>query len=100
MRFSDKVAVVTGADSGIGRATATRLLAECATVFAVDVQHTQPWPDPGAGPLRLLHLDVADPAAREQLKTVLRAQDRQVDRQAHFAGLLRIAPFLDATTRD
>jgi 3-oxoacyl-[acyl-carrier protein] reductase len=35
-RFSDRITVVTGAASGIGRATAVRLAAEGATVAAVD----------------------------------------------------------------
>ena len=37
MRFSGKTAVVTGAASGIGRATALRLVAEGATVVAGDI---------------------------------------------------------------
>ena len=100
MRFSDKTAVVTGADSGIGRATATRLLAEGATVFAVDVHHTQPWPEPDAGRLHLLDLDVADPAAPEQLSARLRAAGRPVDVLANVAGILHIAPFLEVTRED
>ncbi|GAB3834360.1 SDR family NAD(P)-dependent oxidoreductase [Dactylosporangium cerinum] len=100
MRFSDKVAVVTGADSGIGRATATRLLAEGATVFAVDVHHTQPWPEPDAGRLHLLDLDVADPAAGERLDAHLRAAAGHVDVLANVAGILHIAPFLEVSRED
>jgi len=37
-RFANKCALVTGAASGIGRATAARLIAEGARVLAVDVQ--------------------------------------------------------------
>ena len=100
MRFIDKVAVVTGADSGIGRATATRLLAEGATVFAVDVKHTQPWPDPDRDRLHLLDLDVADPAASEQLEARLRAEAQHVDVLANVAGILHIAPFLEVSRED
>ena len=36
-RFEGKVALVTGAASGMGRATTVRLAAEGARVFAIDV---------------------------------------------------------------
>jgi len=39
-RFESKVALITGAASGIGRAVARRLCDEGATVFAVDVDET------------------------------------------------------------
>jgi NAD(P)-dependent dehydrogenase (short-subunit alcohol dehydrogenase family) len=100
MRFSDKVAVVTGADSGIGRATATRLLAEGATVIAVDLQHTRPWQDAGAGRLQLLDLDVADPATPQRLDAYVRAGAGHVDVLANVAGILHIAAFLDVSRED
>lgn len=99
-RFGGKVAVVTGADSGIGRATATRLLDEGATVFAVDIKHSQPWQNPGEGRLRLLDLDVADPDAPEQLETCLRGEAGRVDVLANVAGILHIAPFLEVARTD
>jgi len=36
-RFDGKVALLSGASSGIGRATTLRLASEGATVFAVDI---------------------------------------------------------------
>jgi meso-butanediol dehydrogenase / (S,S)-butanediol dehydrogenase / diacetyl reductase len=41
MRFSDKTAIVTGAASGIGRATALRLVREGAQVACLDVDSAQ-----------------------------------------------------------
>ena len=36
-RFGDKVAIVTGAASGVGRATAQRLASEGASIYGIDV---------------------------------------------------------------
>ena len=37
MRLLDKIAIVTGAGGGIGRAAAVRFASEGATVFAADI---------------------------------------------------------------
>ncbi|MGI9288175.1 MAG: SDR family NAD(P)-dependent oxidoreductase, partial [Pseudomonadales bacterium] len=40
-RFDDKTVMITGAASGIGRATALRLASEGGKIFAVDVQEVE-----------------------------------------------------------
>ncbi|SNT00607.1 glucose 1-dehydrogenase/3-oxoacyl-[acyl-carrier protein] reductase [Streptosporangium subroseum] len=100
MRFSDKVAVVTGADSGIGRATAVRLLSEGATVVAADVNHTRPWAEAGDKRLHRLTLDVSEPDAAERLEEYLRGEFERIDVLANVAGILHIAPFLQVTRAD
>jgi NAD(P)-dependent dehydrogenase (short-subunit alcohol dehydrogenase family) len=73
MRFTQKAAVLTGDDSGIGRATANRLLGEGATVVA-DIEHTQAWPELHEKQVHRLILDVADPEASHLPEAHLREQ--------------------------
>lgn len=42
MRLKSKVAIITGAKSGIGRATAARFAAEGAKVVAADIRDSRP----------------------------------------------------------
>ena len=100
MRFTDKIAVVTGANSGIGRATATRLLSEGAQVLAVDIRHDRTWPDADAGQLRTLTLDIAAANAADILAHRIQAGYGRVDVLANVAGILHIAPFLDVQRAD
>src|SRR6266702_5382073 len=101
MRFSDKVAVVTGADSGIGRATAVRLLREGATVVAVDLKHTAQWPpEEDTARLHRLELDVAEVDAPARLEAYLHEHLGRVDVLANVAGILHIAPFLEVSRYD
>src|SRR5688572_20915180 len=63
-RFEGRTALVTGAASGIGRATVERLLAEGATVVGTDVQAAPDGgPTGGADRYTFLTADVRDEAA-------------------------------------
>ena len=58
-RLRDRRALVTGAGSGIGRATALRLLSEGARGVATDV-YSEGLDGPGSPSLRTFPMDVAD----------------------------------------
>jgi NAD(P)-dependent dehydrogenase (short-subunit alcohol dehydrogenase family) len=91
-RFEGKVAVVTGAASGIGRATVERLVAEGAQVVAVDLGAMDDIVALDGGD-RVVPLpgDVSDPATGPA--AVAAAVDRfgRLDVLANVAGILRTA---------
>lgn len=103
-RFEGKVALITGAGSGIGRAVVLRLLDEGASVLAVDV-------DPagledtagfgalaeGDGELATLQADLGDPdACLTAVHTALGRFDR-LDVLGNVAGILVAAHATDIT---
>ena len=83
-RFADRVAIVTGGASGIGRATAQRLEAEGATVVVADLNA----PDP---------VDVTDAAAVRAFVAGVKEQLGKVDILVSNAGWDRPGPFLETT---
>jgi NAD(P)-dependent dehydrogenase (short-subunit alcohol dehydrogenase family) len=90
MRFTGRVAVVTGAASGIGAATAALFAKEGATVVGLDVQDAE-----GAR-----RCDVSDrDAVRETVAAVV-SEHGGIDVLANVAGLVRFGRFEDTTQAD
>ncbi|HEX4822318.1 MAG TPA: SDR family NAD(P)-dependent oxidoreductase [Acidimicrobiales bacterium] len=84
MRFEGRVAIVTGAASGIGRATADRLADEGATVVRADVAKEGLDDDAIVG-------DVSDPSFAPLLVAQTVDRHGRIDVLANVAGILRTA---------
>ncbi len=83
-RFAERVAIVTGAASGIGRATVERLVSEGASVVAVDVA------DVAAGDrVTALAGDVRDPDLSAAAVTTAVERFGRLDVVCNVAGILR-----------
>ena len=87
-RFAGKNAIVTGAGSGIGRATALRLAREGATVVAADIPEarlnelTAESPGPALIPV------TADVATGDGVAAVVASASGRVDALANVAGIM------------
>ncbi len=87
-RFAGKNAVVTGAGSGIGRATAMRLLAEGATVVATDISKERLDGLASESGTQNLRLVTGDVAAQETIDAIVVAAGGRVDALVNNAGIM------------
>lgn len=95
MRFDNKVAVVTGAASGIGRAIAIDLAADGATVAAVDRNQAGLAQTVQACAGATAHVvDLADPAAVSTLRDEVLAAHGLPGVIVNAAGFDRVEPFM------
>jgi NAD(P)-dependent dehydrogenase (short-subunit alcohol dehydrogenase family) len=99
-RFDGKVAVVTGAGSGIGAAAADRFAAEGASVVYADRDTGRLSRVPASGTVLPVAADVADPASVEQLVTATLDRFGRVDVVVSNAGIWRGSPFLDTSDEE
>jgi len=81
-RLAGRVAIVTGAASGLGRATALRFAQEGAHVAALDLCEPQA-PDGGLA----LACDVAEQSGVESAVALVKERYGRIDVLAHFAGI-------------
>lgn len=97
-RFRDKVALVTGAASGLGRATAVRLAAEGALVVGVDVSEPGLVETARACPEGLFHPIVRDLASAAGCRGAVEAALERapgLDVLCNVAGINRFHHFLE-----
>lgn len=97
--LKNKVAIVTGAGAGIGKATAMLFAREGATVYAADIKGLE-WTDTEkfeGGCVKPLQLDICDFTAVKNAVVSIKKEHGHIDVLANIAGLItyEMMPMID-----
>src|SRR3954447_15282940 len=95
MAGSERVALVTGAAHGIGRATAERLARDGWRVVGADIEEGEAAPG-----LRMVRADVSDEAAVGRLVAEIRATEGRLDGFVSNAGIMVRKPLRELSLAD
>lgn len=98
-QLKDKVAIVTGAGAGIGKATSKLFASEGAIVYALDIKGMQWVPEEGydANQIIPVELDICDFAAVKGVVMTAKKAYGHIDILANIAGLIsyEMMPMID-----
>ena len=106
MRLNNKVAIVTGAAGGIGRAAALRFASEGAQVVAVDIRRdgvqetAEMTPSGSPGGVRGVEADVGDAAQVRDLMAGVHRRFGRLDVVFSNAGIMRDGSVVDLSEED
>lgn len=96
--LKDKIAIVTGAGAGIGKATTQLFAKEGATVYAADIKGLE-WIDSteNSGKVIALSLDICDFSSVKNAIVAIKKEHGHIDILANIAGLIsyEMMPMID-----
>ena len=99
-KLDDRIAIVTGAGQGIGRAIATKLVAEGATVAVTDVDEARAQETAQELGAEAYRTDVTDRASVDATVAQVREQHGRIDVLVNNAGWDIASPFVDSDPAD